>query len=51
MFLTEPFAEVNQPAPTRAERSVFARKPVSGFFANRTFYPANALTWFPWQSF
>ena len=32
VFLAEPFAEVNQPAPMRAEWPVFSRKPVPRIF-------------------
>ena len=37
VFAVEPFAEVNQLAPLRAERPEFSGEPVAGFFADRTF--------------
>jgi hypothetical protein len=50
VFASEPFAEVNQPAPMRAKRAVFSGKPVAGFFACGTNSPV-ALISFRWQSF
>jgi hypothetical protein len=37
MFFTEPFAEINQLATTRAERTELSRKPFTFFPARRTF--------------
>jgi hypothetical protein len=51
MSAAEPSAKVNQPATTRTKRPVRPGKPVAGFFADRTFDPANALIWFQWQWF
>jgi len=51
MPTAEPFAEVNQPATARAKRPVVPDKPVAGFFADRTFDPANALIGFRRQWF
>jgi hypothetical protein len=37
VFAAEPFAEINQLAPVRAERTEFSREPVAGLFARRAF--------------
>ena len=50
MPAAEPFAEINQPAPTRTKRTECSGKPLAGFFACGTNDPV-FLILFRWQSF